>query len=248
MLPHPQLEERLRLCQPNQDLPAWWEPGRHDRDLLRGAAKHGVSRTDYHILNDPELGFLEAHRKFTQGRGAEPAPASNPLTPVPVVKEEEMKAENGDTVEANVETSEEVKGEVKEENCEKPEEKPKEEMKSEEEGKDSELKQEEPKEEKLDLEVQDEEKEKEGETKIEESNSTNETSKEEKDTDLEVLPLPVPASKETQLEEQEMPSGAAGDLKPSTDKASEEEEEEKMDEDDKSEKSSQAEGKFVLFF
>lgn len=52
MLHHPQLAERLKLCQPSLDLPGRWECGRHDRDLLVGAA-HGVSRTDYHILNDP---------------------------------------------------------------------------------------------------------------------------------------------------------------------------------------------------
>ncbi|KAB1256575.1 Chromodomain-helicase-DNA-binding protein 7 [Camelus dromedarius] len=79
VLHHPQLGERLKLCQPSLDLPEWWECGRHDRDLLVGAAKHGVSRTDYHILNDPELSFLDAHKNFAQNRGAAGAPALNPL-------------------------------------------------------------------------------------------------------------------------------------------------------------------------
>ncbi|XP_017654714.1 chromodomain-helicase-DNA-binding protein 7 isoform X1 [Nannospalax galili] len=70
VLHHPQLSDRLKLCQPSLDLPEWWECGRHDRDLLVGAAKHGVSRTDYHILNDPELSFLDAHKSFAQNRGA----------------------------------------------------------------------------------------------------------------------------------------------------------------------------------
>lgn len=70
VLPHPLLSERLKLCQPSPDLPEWWECGRHDRDLLLGASKHGVSRTDYHILNDPTLAFLEAHQRFTSHRGA----------------------------------------------------------------------------------------------------------------------------------------------------------------------------------
>lgn len=70
VLPHPLLAERLKLCQPSQDLPEWWECGRHDRDLLVGASKHGVSRTDYHILNDPSLAFLEAHQRYTSQRGA----------------------------------------------------------------------------------------------------------------------------------------------------------------------------------
>lgn len=79
VLHHPQLGERLKLCQPSLDLPEWWECGRHDRDLLVGAAKHGVSRTDYHILNDPELSFLDAHRNFAQNRGAGSISTLNPL-------------------------------------------------------------------------------------------------------------------------------------------------------------------------
>ncbi|XP_006902200.1 PREDICTED: chromodomain-helicase-DNA-binding protein 7-like [Elephantulus edwardii] len=89
VLHHPQLGERLKLCQPSLDLPEWWECGRHDRDLLVGAAKHGVSRTDYHILNDPELSFLDAHKNFIQNRGAGSLSSLNPLTvgfgPVPPV-------------------------------------------------------------------------------------------------------------------------------------------------------------------
>uniref|UniRef100_A0A8C2ZWA0 Chromodomain helicase DNA binding protein 7 n=1 Tax=Cyclopterus lumpus TaxID=8103 RepID=A0A8C2ZWA0_CYCLU len=70
VLPHPLLSERLKLCQSSPDLPEWWESGRHDRDLLLGASKHGVSRTDYHILNDTALAFLDAHQRFTGQRGA----------------------------------------------------------------------------------------------------------------------------------------------------------------------------------
>uniref|UniRef100_A0A8C3TIL4 Chromodomain helicase DNA binding protein 9 n=1 Tax=Chelydra serpentina TaxID=8475 RepID=A0A8C3TIL4_CHESE len=69
-LRHPQLFERLKLCQPNPDLPVWWECGTHDRDLLIGAAKHGVSRTDYHILRDPELSFMSAQRNYSQNKVA----------------------------------------------------------------------------------------------------------------------------------------------------------------------------------
>lgn len=38
-LQHPLLDERLRLCQPTSDLPEWWAPGKHDKELLLGAAK-----------------------------------------------------------------------------------------------------------------------------------------------------------------------------------------------------------------
>uniref|UniRef100_A0A673K518 Chromodomain-helicase-DNA-binding protein 9-like n=1 Tax=Sinocyclocheilus rhinocerous TaxID=307959 RepID=A0A673K518_9TELE len=68
VLRHPQLYERLALCQPGPDLPVWWETGSHDRDLLLGAAKHGVSRTDYHILRDPDLCFMAAQRNYTQNQ------------------------------------------------------------------------------------------------------------------------------------------------------------------------------------
>uniref|UniRef100_A0A8C8GL36 Chromodomain helicase DNA binding protein 6 n=1 Tax=Oncorhynchus tshawytscha TaxID=74940 RepID=A0A8C8GL36_ONCTS len=66
VLRHPLLGPRLQLCQPSLYLPVWWECGKHDRDLLIGAARHGLSRTDYYILNDPQLSFLEAHRNYVQ--------------------------------------------------------------------------------------------------------------------------------------------------------------------------------------
>uniref|UniRef100_A0A3Q1BB47 Chromodomain helicase DNA binding protein 7 n=1 Tax=Amphiprion ocellaris TaxID=80972 RepID=A0A3Q1BB47_AMPOC len=92
VLPHPLLSERLKLCQPSPDLPEWWECGRHDRDLLLGASKHGVSRTDYHILNDPALAFLEAHQRFTSQRGA--GAAVGEMTKASMSREEEKKPEN----------------------------------------------------------------------------------------------------------------------------------------------------------
>uniref|UniRef100_A0A8B9F232 Chromodomain helicase DNA binding protein 7 n=1 Tax=Amazona collaria TaxID=241587 RepID=A0A8B9F232_9PSIT len=82
VLHHPQLGERLKLCQPSLDLPEWWECGKHDKDLLIGAAKHGVSRTDYHILNDPELSFLEAHKNFAQNRGTGNANTVSSVNPL----------------------------------------------------------------------------------------------------------------------------------------------------------------------
>ena len=39
ILPHPLLDERLKLCQSSADLPEWWQPGKHDKELLIGAAK-----------------------------------------------------------------------------------------------------------------------------------------------------------------------------------------------------------------
>ncbi|KAJ7338864.1 hypothetical protein JRQ81_012766 [Phrynocephalus forsythii] len=84
VLHHPQLAERLKLCQPSLDLPEWWECGKHDKDLLIGAAKHGVSRTDYHILNDPELSFLDSHKNFAQNRSGSNLNAVTLLNPLGV--------------------------------------------------------------------------------------------------------------------------------------------------------------------
>uniref|UniRef100_A0A8C2KDT5 Chromodomain helicase DNA binding protein 6 n=1 Tax=Cyprinus carpio TaxID=7962 RepID=A0A8C2KDT5_CYPCA len=64
VLRHPLLGARLQLCRPSLYLPVWWECGKHDRDLLIGVAKNGLSRTDFYILNDPQLSFLEAHRNY----------------------------------------------------------------------------------------------------------------------------------------------------------------------------------------
>ncbi|XP_076851329.1 chromodomain-helicase-DNA-binding protein 7-like [Brachyhypopomus gauderio] len=229
VLPHPQLQERLRACQPSPDLPAWWECGRHDLHLLRGAAKHGVSRTDYHILNDPELGFLEAHRKFTQGKGAEPPPTSTPPSPLSLVKEEELKEEPGEG--AKVENGEEVKEDVEEEEGEKSETvSPKEEVKTEEDAEDLEVKKEEPMEEREDGKGQ------EGVMKTEDVQTAPGGGEWLSETQ-EGGALPT----DTQPQEQHgTSSDLHGDSKPNTEKTSEEEEEEKMEEDDKSEKSSQA--------
>lgn len=39
ILPHPSLDERLKLCQISADVPDWWIAGKHDKDLLIGVAK-----------------------------------------------------------------------------------------------------------------------------------------------------------------------------------------------------------------
>lgn len=37
---HPKLDERLKVCLISADMPDWWIPGKHDRDLLLGVAKY----------------------------------------------------------------------------------------------------------------------------------------------------------------------------------------------------------------
>jgi chromodomain-helicase-DNA-binding protein 7 len=39
ILVHPKLDEKLKLCKTSADMPEWWIPGRHDRDLLVGVSK-----------------------------------------------------------------------------------------------------------------------------------------------------------------------------------------------------------------
>merc|ERR1712038_644257 len=64
---HPNLDERLLLALDNQDLPEWWIPGKHHRDLLFGVAKHGIIRMEFHILNDQELSFQDIMKRHLSG-------------------------------------------------------------------------------------------------------------------------------------------------------------------------------------
>lgn len=57
IITHPELDERLKQCLPQSDLPDWWENGIHDKDLLFAAAKHGLTRLDYNLAHDPTLSF-----------------------------------------------------------------------------------------------------------------------------------------------------------------------------------------------
>lgn len=71
ILSHPELNERLKLCQTQLDLPEWWVCGKHDKDLLIGAAKYGLNRLDYNLMNDTELSFIEIVRNFEAQTAAE---------------------------------------------------------------------------------------------------------------------------------------------------------------------------------
>lgn len=66
ILPNPELDERLKLCQHSIDLPDWWVCGKHDKDLITGAAKYGLNRLDFNLMNDPELSFIEIVKQFEQ--------------------------------------------------------------------------------------------------------------------------------------------------------------------------------------
>merc|ERR1712062_873604 len=60
------LEKRLKLCQPSSDMPAWWVPGKHDKELLMGMNRHGLSRCEIHILNDKEFSFAQCQEATNQ--------------------------------------------------------------------------------------------------------------------------------------------------------------------------------------
>lgn len=73
---HPELDERMKLCQSQLDLPDWWVCGKHDKDLLLGVAKYGFFRLDFNLMNDPELSFMEVVRSYEL-----PAPLDGLLGP-----------------------------------------------------------------------------------------------------------------------------------------------------------------------
>uniref|UniRef100_A0A452IVQ9 Chromodomain helicase DNA binding protein 8 n=1 Tax=Gopherus agassizii TaxID=38772 RepID=A0A452IVQ9_9SAUR len=75
VLCHPLLPERLALCQPpGPELPTWWECGRHDGELLQGAARHGLSQTDTNVMQDPDFSFLAARLSYLHGQAGTPQP------------------------------------------------------------------------------------------------------------------------------------------------------------------------------
>lgn len=69
VLPHEKLDERLQLAQPSSSFPDWWQCGKHDKDLLLGVAKHGISRTDFNLLSDAELSFMDVISKLPSNPG-----------------------------------------------------------------------------------------------------------------------------------------------------------------------------------
>ncbi|XP_077154434.1 chromodomain-helicase-DNA-binding protein 8 [Ranitomeya variabilis] len=82
VLCHPLLPARLSLCRPDPELPEWWESGRHDKELLEGAARYGLSRTDLTLMPDPSFSFLSCRLGYLQSRDV--ANPSRPSTPTSV--------------------------------------------------------------------------------------------------------------------------------------------------------------------
>ncbi|XP_056247356.1 chromodomain-helicase-DNA-binding protein 8 isoform X4 [Seriola aureovittata] len=92
VLPHPTLEERLPLAPPSSELPTWWNIPDHDRQLMLGAALHGVSRTELSIFSDPQFTFSQAREEFIQNQQAPPPPPppqAMPIMPIILPKTQE---------------------------------------------------------------------------------------------------------------------------------------------------------------
>ncbi|XP_060900017.1 chromodomain-helicase-DNA-binding protein 8 [Labrus mixtus] len=105
VLPHPSLEERLPLAPTSSELPTWWNIPDHDRQLMLGAALHGVSRTEISIFSDPQFTFVQARDDFIQHQQSlppppPPLPQALPVTPLGQLKTEEdvpgVKEERGE--------------------------------------------------------------------------------------------------------------------------------------------------------
>ena len=60
LLKHPKFDEWLNddLSIPGAaDLPDWYVPGRHDRDLVRAVARYGLTRPEFYYMNDADFSF-----------------------------------------------------------------------------------------------------------------------------------------------------------------------------------------------
>ena len=133
ILTHPELDERLQLCQHSMDLPEWWICGKHDKDLLNGAAKYGLNRLDFNLVNDPELSFAELFKQIQENEEkniesnepkvetkTENCETPEELTSKPLDLKEEVKTETEVKDKTDVESTETT---VKEETENKSEEK-----------------------------------------------------------------------------------------------------------------------------
>ncbi|KAI6059779.1 Chromodomain-helicase-DNA-binding protein 8 [Aix galericulata] len=102
VLRHPLLPARLALCpQPGPDLPAWWQRGHHDGELLRGAARHGLARPEAAIIGDPDFSFLASRCRFLRAQGGggpqgtPPGPAGTPQAAAAAEEDEDSELELG---------------------------------------------------------------------------------------------------------------------------------------------------------
>lgn len=102
---HPELDNRLKQCHPQSDLPDWWENGKHDKDLLLAAAKHGLTRLDYNLAHDPSLTLDEFIRQKTSSLLQQPP---LPIL-IPLERLQELLEKNGVEYSKDLDAIDEVK-------------------------------------------------------------------------------------------------------------------------------------------
>merc|ERR1711976_292272 len=97
---HSELKEKLEQhAELALDLPEWWIPGKHDHDLVVGAARHGLAGMECYVLNDMELSFKDILKRCLEGK---------PLTNTKELEAWESKREERQP--SKMETSEPTKG------------------------------------------------------------------------------------------------------------------------------------------
>lgn len=104
---HPSIDEHMPLCQNNYDTPDWWEPGKHDRELVKAVLKHGLYNSGEIIYNNPEYSFFKAMRahattleeKYLTSKMAAAATAENEAKELATPKKEESDADAAAVVE-----------------------------------------------------------------------------------------------------------------------------------------------------
>lgn len=101
VLTHPSLEDRLQLAMPSSELPVWWSSPRHDRELMLGAARHGVSRTEHSIFLDPEFTFQQSRTEYMVNQQAAAAAAAATASSTPGMPVS-MKEEGGEEEESRL--------------------------------------------------------------------------------------------------------------------------------------------------
>lgn len=82
------------MAPPSSELPAWWSIPDHDRQLMLGAALHGVSRTELSIFADPQFTFSQAREEFIQNQQAPPPPPPPPPQAPPIMPLSQPKTED----------------------------------------------------------------------------------------------------------------------------------------------------------
>lgn len=83
MLKHAEFDSWIMTrCAPSSDLPDWYMPGEHDRDLVRAAARYGITRTEFYYVQDADFSFkrylykyLKHIEKLMEEEGGETASA-----------------------------------------------------------------------------------------------------------------------------------------------------------------------------